>query len=302
MRPILIPLLERLGRRTLRSRGAGVRWVDTPLGPVHTYDLPGRGPLSPVVLLHGLGASATPFGPMMGRLQPHVRRLVAPDYPGHGFSGEADGIVTPTALFEAMTTVLDAFVTEPAVLVGNSLGGAVAMHYAMSHPHRVRALVLLSPAGARFTREEWREFLASIHLRSRAEALAFLSNVYHRVPRAARLGAHEIPAATMMRRAVREILAAASIDGIFPADAFKRLTMPILLVWGKSERFLPASHLTWFRENLPAHAIIEEPEGIGHVPPARIAERILRFARELESQSGVPSRERISLQASTNAR
>jgi pimeloyl-ACP methyl ester carboxylesterase len=219
---------------------------------------------------------------MMGRLQAHVRRLVAPDYPGHGFSGEADGIVTPTALFEAMTNALDALVAEPAILVGNSLGGAVAMHYATSRPDRVRALVLLSPAGARFTREEWKAFLASIHLRSREDALAFLSNVYHRVPRAARLVAHEIPAATMMRRAVREILAGASIDGVYPANALERLKMPILLVWGKSERFLPASHLTWFRENLPAHAIIEEPEGIGHVPPARIAERILRFARELD--------------------
>jgi pimeloyl-ACP methyl ester carboxylesterase len=163
---------------------------------------------------------------MMGRLQPHVRRLVAPDYPGHGFSGEADGIVTPTALFEAMVTALDALVAEPAVVVGNSLGGAVAMQYAMSRPDRVRALVLLSPAGARFTREEWKAFVASIHLRSRADALAFLSNVYHRVPRAARLVAHEIPAATMMRRAVREILAGASIDGVHPGDSFAGLTMP----------------------------------------------------------------------------
>ncbi|HEX8795332.1 MAG TPA: alpha/beta fold hydrolase, partial [Polyangiaceae bacterium] len=103
-----------------------MRWVDTPLGPVHTYDVEGRGSLPPMVLLHGLGASATPFGPMMGRLRPHVSRLVAPDYPGHGFSGEAAGVVTPTALFEAMTTALDALLVEPAVLVGNSLGGAVA--------------------------------------------------------------------------------------------------------------------------------------------------------------------------------
>ncbi len=249
---------------------------------MHTYDVPGRGSLAPVVLLHGLGASATPFGPMMTRLQPHVRRLVAPDYPGHGFSGEAAGVVTPTALFDAMTTALDTLVGDPAVLVGNSLGGAVAMQYAMSRPDRVRALVLLSPAGARFTREEWDAFVATIDMRSRADALAFLSRVYHRVPRAARLVAHEIPAATMKRRAVRDIIRGVSLDAVYPADALARLKVPILLVWGRSERFLPRSHLAWFRENLPRHAVVEEPEGIGHVPPARIAERILRFARELE--------------------
>lgn len=282
MRPVLIPLFERLGRRALRGRGARVRWVDTALGPVHTYDLPGRGSLSPVVLLHGLGASATPFGPMMTRLQPHVRRLVAPDYPGHGFSGRAAGVVTPEALFDSMTAALDALVVEPAVLVGNSLGGAVAMHYAMSRPDRVRALVLLSPAGASFTRDEWAAFVCSIDMRSRADALAFLSLVYHRVPRGARLVAHEIPAATMKRRAVRELIRGVSIDGVFASEALGGLTIPILFVWGKSERFLPPSHLAWFRENLPPHALVEEPEGIGHVPPARMAERILRFARELE--------------------
>lgn len=252
---------------------------------MHTYDVPGRGSLAPVVLLHGLGASATPFGPMMDRLQPHVRRLVAPDYPGHGFSGEAAGAVTPRALFESMTAALDALVREPAVLVGNSLGGAVAMQYAMSRPDRVRGLVLLSPAGARFTREEWTAFVASIDMRSRADALAFLSLVYHRVPRAARLVAHEIPAATMKRRAVRDIIGGVSIDGVYLTDALTSLKVPILLVWGKSERFLPASHLSWFRENLPPHAVVEEPEGIGHVPPARIAERILRFARELSARA-----------------
>ena len=260
-----------------------MRWVETPLGPVHSYDVPGRGSLAPVVLLHGLGASATPFGPMMGRLQPHVRRLVAPDYPGHGFSGEAAGAVTPAALFEAMTAALDALLVEPAVLVGNSLGGAVAMQYAVSRPERVRALVLLSPAGARFTPEEWTAFVASIDMRSRSDALSFLSLVYHRVPRAARLVAHEIPAATMKRRAVREIIRGVSSEGVQPSDSLASLTMPILLVWGKSERFLPRSHLAWFRENLPPHAVVEEPEGIGHVPPARIAGRILRFARELDA-------------------
>jgi pimeloyl-ACP methyl ester carboxylesterase len=109
---------------------------------------------------------------MMGRLQPHVRRLVAPDYPGHGFSGDAAGVVTPPALFEAMTAALDALLVEPAVLVGNSLGGAVAMQYATSRPDRVRALVLLSPSGAPFTPEEWTAFVASIDMRSRSDALS----------------------------------------------------------------------------------------------------------------------------------
>jgi pimeloyl-ACP methyl ester carboxylesterase len=59
--------------------------------------------------------------------------------------------------------------------------------------------------------------------------------------------------------------------------------MPILLLWGKSERLLPRAHLEWFAAHLPAHTIIEEPDGIGYCPhfdaPGVLARRIVRFVR-----------------------
>src|SRR5580700_6315647 len=137
MRPVLIPLMERVGRAALRSRGLTTLDVDTPLGPVHVYDGPGRGSLPPVVLLHGIGSSATPFAPLIARLLPNVQRVIAPDYPGHGFSADPASEVTPVALFEAMTGVLDHLVDTPALVVGNSLGGAIALHYAVTRPERV---------------------------------------------------------------------------------------------------------------------------------------------------------------------
>jgi pimeloyl-ACP methyl ester carboxylesterase len=57
--------------------------------------------------------------------------------------------------------------------------------------------------------------------------------------------------------------------------------MPILFWWGRSERLLPGSHLAWWKEHLPAHAVFERPEGVGHCPqldaPARLADRIASF-------------------------
>ena len=111
------------------------------------YVAEGSGTLPTTVLLHGLGSAATPFGPLLGRMRKHVRRIVAPDYPGHGFSENAARL-TPEALFGSVTHALDALVDEPALVVGNSLGGAVALNYTISNPGKVRALVLVSPAGA----------------------------------------------------------------------------------------------------------------------------------------------------------
>lgn len=281
MRPVLIPLAERLGRYALQRRGVQTRWAPSPLGNVHLYDAAGLGSLPTTVLLHGIGSNATPFGPVLARLQRHVRRIVAPDYPGHGFSPTPRGTVTPEALFDALSVVLDRTLDEPAIIVGNSLGGALALRYAMARPDRVRALVLVSPAGARATDAEWRALKDAFAFESRAGALLFLDRVYHRTPWLARAVAHELPA-SIRRRAVRDLLASASNEHAASPEELAALAMPVLLVWGRSERLLPDTHLEYFVKHLPKHAVVERPLGFGHCPhvdaPEALARRIVDVA------------------------
>jgi len=282
MRPVLIPLAERVGRYALRRRGIRSRWLSTPLGRVHVYDTPGRGSLPTTVLLHGISSSATPFAPVIARLARDVRRVVAPDYPGHGFTPPPAGTLTPEALLEAMSHVLDELLDEPAILVGNSLGGAVAVHYAIARPERVRGLVLVSPAGAPSTDAEWTALRGAFDFDSRAGGLAFLRRVYHRTPLLARLVAHEL-SASVSRRAVQDLFETASNDHAPTPEELAALPMPVLLMWGRSERLLPDSHLEYYAKHLPGHVIVERPEGFGHCPhvdePERVTERIVQFAR-----------------------
>src|SRR5215475_14326058 len=107
MRALVYPLAERFGRIALHRLGVRSRWVATPHGRVHAYDAPGKGALPPTVLLHGLASGATPFAPLLGRLRRHVRRAVAPDHLGHGFSEESQVRMTPHTLSVAMTAALD---------------------------------------------------------------------------------------------------------------------------------------------------------------------------------------------------
>lgn len=294
MKPILLPIAERLGRVALQRRGITSGHVTTPLGRLHTYDANGKGDLPTIVVLHGLGSAATPFGQVFAHLQRHVRRIVAPDYPGHGFSarGETERL-TPTRLFESIALALDATVTEPAVVVGNSLGGALALRYALARPSRVRALVLVSPAGARGSDEERRALKAAFDVRSRTEARAFLQRLYHRPPWFSELLLHELPS-SVARPAVRELLESTTNDDAPDPEALKSLKMPILLVWGRSERLLPETHLDYFSRHLPEHAVIERPEGFGHCPhfdaPRVLAQRIVTFARASVASSAVKAR------------
>lgn len=287
MKPSLLPTVERAARFALHRGGFKSLAVPTSMGRLHAYEAKGHGNLPTTAVLHGIGSAASSFGLTLAHLRPHVRRVVAPDLPGHGFSASPAGRLTPTALFGSVRAALDTLADEPMVLVGNSLGGALALRYAMESPDRVHALVLVSPAGARTTEEEWSALVRAFKIESVAEARSLLGRLYHRTP-------WYIPALApgfcdvMKRRAIRDILDSATLDDLPDPGRLRDLPMPVLLLWGQSERVLPASSLEYFRRHLPAQACIEEPAGFGHCPhiedPRALAARIVDFA-----QTSLPS-------------
>lgn len=283
--PRIIPSLERLARFALNRSGMKSRWVDAGGVLLHVYDGTGGGELPPVVLLHGLGAAGSSFGRLVARLRPHVRRVVVVELPGHGFSHHpGTRRVSPDVMLDLVASCLDEVIDEPVIVYGNSLGGALSIQYALRRPDKVRALVLVSPAGARLEEQELREVLRAFDIETRSEARQLLERIYHRPPWFIALLAHEFPA-LMRKPAVRDVLETATIEHSPHPDELAKLAMPILLLWGRSEKLLPASALAYFREALPRHAIVEEPQDLGHAPqieaPERVAERVLSFARDV---------------------
>jgi len=111
-----------------------------------------------LVLLHGFGASVFSWREVLEPLAAS-NRVLAFDRPAFGFTErpqrgtwgtEADwaaGIpYGAQAQVDLMMGLLDAREIERAVLIGHSAGGALAVLAALEHPHRVEALVLISPA------------------------------------------------------------------------------------------------------------------------------------------------------------
>lgn len=287
-RPILLPFLERRVRGALGRRGVVHRFVETSAGRIGLYDIPGNGDLPTIVILHGISASGTGFASLFMRLRQHCKRVIVPDYPGHGLSSDPTVPLTVDALFDAMEGALDELLGDaPVVVIGNSLGGAVGLDYVAKReakrPGSVKAVILLSPAGARSSAEEFRALMGSFGVTNRGEALAFLRRVYHRPQWIFQLLAHELPA-NLRRRGVADLFDSITVERSVPEDDLSRLGMPMLLVWGQSERLFPGSHLDWWKRHLPEHAIVEQPEGMGHCPhvdaPGRLAHRIVSFLRE----------------------
>lgn len=276
----LLPLVERAARLSLVARGVESRTFPTRLGSVHVYDARGSGSLPSTVILHGLGSAATSFGRLLLGLRPHVRRALAPDLPGHGFSAAPDVALSIDLLYGALTELLERVADAPLVLIGSSLGGALSLRYALEQPQRLSALVLVSPAGAEMSAAEWQALLDSFRMHTTEDALRLLSRLYHRTPfymPAFAAGLRD----SLRRRAVSDMLQSITPLDLLSAEELGELTVPTLLLWGRSERLLPASSLAYFRRHLPPHVVIEEPEGFGHCPhidaPARLARRIVDF-------------------------
>jgi pimeloyl-ACP methyl ester carboxylesterase len=104
----------------------------------------GTGP--PLVLLHGAGDNALDWRWVMPTLAA-THRVYAPDLPGSPDSARPAVDYSPAFFERFVAGFLDALGVERAAVVGNSLGGLVALRLALSEPARVTALVLVDSAG-----------------------------------------------------------------------------------------------------------------------------------------------------------
>lgn len=100
----------------------------------------------PLLLVHGFTGAKEDFAPLFGRLAAAGWHAAAPDLRGHGESGKPAGEASyGLGLFvEDVLATADALGWDRFVLLGHSMGGAVAQRLALDHPQRVEALVLMS--------------------------------------------------------------------------------------------------------------------------------------------------------------
>lgn len=282
----LVAWPERLTRASLRLVGYQERVIETQLGDIAVLEAAGGGRM-PLMLLHGFSAEAVHYAPLMRRLRPHVSRLYVPDLPAHGRSDPPAPPIHAGELREEVTEAFDRLLVEPTILYGNSLGGLVALDYALSRPEKVRGLILCSPLGGVLSPDDLEALRALFHLHSYADALAFVDRVFlrpHILRPLVAWGVRRKFAAPRLRALLQALQAADFLD----PQELASLTVPTLLIWGKQDRILPRTSLEFLRTHLPSTVLIEEPEDASHTPyledPRGAAERILQFMRSLEPE------------------
>jgi pimeloyl-ACP methyl ester carboxylesterase len=257
-------------------------------------ELEGGGP--PVLLLHGFSDSADTWRVVLDRLGRRAQRALALDLPG--FATAANALAPDRGVLEqldAFTAAAVEHLGEGVVIVGNSLGGVLALRAGEREELRLRGLMPISPAGLEMPgwfRIIERDPLVRFVLRSplplpQAVVRAVVGEAYRQLafarPRAA---SREVVGAFAAHFRDRHAVAGYLDVGrrLLPEleDPFRleRITAPVLLVWGERDRMVPARGSRRVIEALP-ETTYELLEGIGHCAqveaPDRVADLLLEF-------------------------
>jgi len=131
------------------------RFVEVDGGQLHVLELGQEGraggggsdPLWPIVLVHGASGNLGDLRLSLGDRLAQTRRVILVDRPGHGWSDRPGGAqdASPARQAALIAQALDRMGVERFVLLGHSLGGAVATAFALAYPDRLAGLVLLAP-------------------------------------------------------------------------------------------------------------------------------------------------------------
>jgi pimeloyl-ACP methyl ester carboxylesterase len=256
------------------------------------YRSAGTGPV--VVLVHGMAGSSATWERVIAGLAEHFT-VVAPDLPGHGASAKPqDGDYSLGALASAVRDLMVALGHPRATIVGQSLGGGVAMQFAYQFPGRCERLVLVGSGGlgrevtpllralafpgievlfpvlfASVWRDAGRGVLAGLR-RVGLRPSPYLDEIWR---------SYESLTDPAARAAFGRTLRSVVDLGGQRVSAHDRLPLandiPTLIVWGENDDIIPSRHAAAARATLP-RCRVELFEGVGHYPHCEAPERFAR--------------------------
>lgn len=224
-----------------------------------------RGAGVPVVCLHGFCQSSAYWRPTLDRLAEGGRAAVAPDLPGFGVSADQPGPYTMEGYADAVARMLDAQGISRIVLVGGSMGGVVAQHFALRHSDRLRRLLLVA-TGA-FTTDPAAALAKADVLASgqwnAATAESVVAGFFHQPQSAER---KEMVLRIAMGASQSAVVGAARSNA--RSDTFDRLgsiAVPVMIIQGRHDKVRTAQHAAAMREQM-ADCHVAVLSNSGHTP------------------------------------
>lgn len=277
---------------------------------LHVEDYGGTG--EPLLFIHGWGMHSGMWGEVLTQLARRYRVLTV-DLPGHGCSGkvvcekgEGGGAAVyplPSSRFSTDSSVfsLDSIVDQlsarfsaPITVCGWSLGGQIALRWAVRYPASVKRLVLVSSTPCFSRRDDWfcamdAETLAAFSAALQQDCAQTLRRFLALQVRGSERERELLAGLRAVLKSRREPDLAALQTGLEilrdsdQREALSKITLPALLIAGSRDTLTPQAAMQYLADRMP-HARLKAIEGAAHVPflshPDLFVEHVMGFLDE----------------------
>jgi pimeloyl-ACP methyl ester carboxylesterase len=246
-----------------------------------------QGEGSPVILIHGIAASAQVWSPLIPYIVQAGYRVFALDLPGHGESlkpSDAGHYHVHEIYSVVEEWIQDLNLEEPITLISHSLGGHLSLKYSLEHSDRVHSMVLIDPyysPSQLFSPVRWIQSQLPIGtqaLRWTSEGL--LSQIVIRNP----LLGNRLSIEYRRQMAIDLKRASPLILHILPSVADLSPELPeihtrTLVIWGSRDRTLRANSFQPLVDLLPNSRGVKIP-GTGHQPHLSKSDLVIQLVLE----------------------
>lgn len=234
-----------------------------------------------IILLHGSNADLHTWQEWV-RLLGQDYRIIRFDQIGHGLTGPApDGDYSTAAFVETVDQMASSLGLERFTLGGNSMGGEIALAYAIAHPEKLNGLILVDAGGAPQLGD------------GEGDGGGNIGFAIARLPVVNKLMTQITPRPIIEQSLAQSVTNQAVVTpqtvdrywellrypgnraatlarfgqprDSFTAEEVRRVTVPTLIIWGEEDALIPFSTAQWFAKNLPESSVVSFP-GVGHLP------------------------------------
>ena len=220
----------------------------------------------PLLYLHGSGGESMIWLPFHDGLSKHST-VIAPMHPGFG---ESEGLDQTDGMEDLIFHYLDflqAMELEKVNLVGTSLGGWIALEFAMRYPEKVNKLVIVDSAGLYVEGAPIADLFAYLNKPVKVREMVFND------PESfiAQVSVPNIPSPEQAVLSYRAFTAAARIgwDTYFTnpkmPERLWRIKAPTLIIWGENDKLVPLAHAKVYNEKIKNSRLVVIPN-CGHLP------------------------------------
>ena len=231
-----------------------------------------------VVLLHGLLGTVAQWEPTITGLSAGGYRVVCPEIPLQYLPMRQANMA---GVMDFVSQFLDSLEAQELGLVGNSLGGQIALMYVLDTPKRVTAMILTGSSGIYEVETGTRIFRRNDRnwIRQRAQVGFYDPDLVHD-----KLVDELYELANDRARAMRVLRIARNSLTISLNDDLPRISVPTRLIWGKNDRITPEDVAHIFETSLP-NAELRSIDKCGHAPQIECPDEFNDLALEFLNQS-----------------